>query len=200
MRKLYVAPVVHPFGSRKEKSYLLQKASQMSYHMFSETVDEISERLRNEKIDRIFIENYLRKKPVRKIKSEPIKRLCNNLGVREVEKTENVSSLLTQLMSSHFFNIPFKNMFNIFMKKRDYEMARHVSKGLKDEETGLILFGTVHRPECYVGIFADEIKMRYVTSREEMFEKVLEIMKASSEGFDKLNEDYFKEMMFKQSA
>jgi hypothetical protein len=199
MRKLYVAPIVHPSDPEYETVYSLRRMSQMSYQAFSETVDEISERLKNEKIDRIFIESSLRRKPVNIIKGEPVRRLCNNLSVREIEKTESVSSFLAQLASSQLFNTPFEKMFGVFVKRRDYEMARYVSKELKDGETGLIVFGAVHRPECYVNMFADGIKMRYVTSREEMFKKALEIMKLSSKGFANLTEDYSKKM-FEQSA
>ena len=199
MRKLYVAPIIHPSDPEDVTSYYLRRESIMSYHAFSETVDEISEKLKNEKIDKIFIEGSLRKKPVNIIKSELVRRLCNNLGVRKIEKTESVGSFLAQLASSQLFNTPFEKMFSVFVKKRDYEMARYVSKGLKDEETGLILFGAVHRPECYVDMFSDDIKMRYVTSREEMFKKMLEIMKRSSKRFANLNEDYSKKM-FEQSA
>jgi hypothetical protein len=199
MRKLYVAPIVHPSDPEDETSYFLPRTSQMSYQAFSETVDEISEKLKNEKIDRIFIESSLRKRPVGRIKNEPVRRLCKNLGVHEIEKTESMSSFLAQLASSQLFETPLKKMFSLFVKRRDYEMARYVSKELKDGETGLILFGAVHRPECYVNMVSDDIRMRYVTSREEMFKKALEIMKLSSKGFADLTEDYSKKM-FEQSA
>lgn len=179
-RKLYVAPIVHPISPDfKEAFDIPSKGEDMANQTFSEIIDTIHKKLSGKNIDKIFFESSYRKVPVKEIAYEPLESLCRDFGIDEIEKTESSSSYFSDVRAAEYMSfggIFGKRIHNIFVRKRDYEMAKHVSKGLKEGEVGLLIFGGGHEPEGYLNLLASDIKLEHLTKKEDMFEKVEQII------------------------
>ena len=50
-------------------------------------------------------------------------------------------------------------MNNLIIRRRDYNIARNVSRRLKKNETGILFYGREHKPEIYINALSPDIEM-----------------------------------------
>ncbi len=180
-RKLYLAPIIHgldlvPLGLNSNQ---IRKVREIANNIYSDSIRKIYTRLEGRKIDKLFVEAFCTKTDEKDLEHPQLKELCKRLGILGVERTETGIGILAHKIANY---LPYNWFFeDIIDKRRDYEIAEITASGLKNNETGLLIFGSIHKPEGYISVIASDITLSYVTRREEMeneYDKIIKVSKS----------------------
>jgi hypothetical protein len=133
--------------------------------------------LKDEPCDVIFHEGFSKTKNIYEIKraktpaTQKIVEFAKSKNCSRFEKTEEKSDLRfhAYLSGFHRFFPTSKirdavgkitdKLEGVVMRKRDYNMAKNVSRGLKENETGILFYGAHHHPENYINRISPDIKL-----------------------------------------
>lgn len=185
VRKIHLFPRIHDYTM---PSIMYMKLDTAQRKFLSEDskrklsyLDIIYLSMKDKNVDVIFCEGKLKTWNINLIRNlDRIKKIASPdmqkmLGFAKeekcrIEKTEDEKDINFHLyLVSLPFYVPFrlrgfvweivKKLDIVSMKKRDYNMAKNVSKELKEGETGILLYGMAHHPENYIRMLSPDIEV-----------------------------------------
>ena len=171
-RYLYTVPFEHEIP---EHYSVLSLASQDEIAKSEERVNIfmkiISGMLKDKKIDVVFCEGLFRSYSPWLLPLDSMHR-----GVFEIAQEKDSRIEKTEDGKFHYFHGKIATLSDIveriplirkavrwvdyqYLRRRDYEMGKNVSKYLKENENGIIFYGELHKPTDYIKSFSQDIKI-----------------------------------------